>query len=149
MDRRAFLSSSATLTAGLSGCLTLGGSAEEYDVGMSDSRFLPGEYHVSPGTTVVWKNTSARAHTVTAYDASLPDGAAYFASGDYDSEDAAREAWFESGGGAIYSGETYAHTFEQPGTYPYVCLPHEAEGMDGMIVVSEDEATTGGESRAR
>ncbi|WP_136688635.1 plastocyanin/azurin family copper-binding protein [Halorhabdus amylolytica] len=143
MDRRAFLASAGALTVGLSGCLAFG-KDEDYDVGMSDSRFLPAEYRVPSGTTVVWKNTSARAHTVTAYDASLPDGADYFASGGYDDEDAARDAWFESGGGAIYSGETYAHTFEQPGTYPYVCLPHESDGMDGVIVV-ESRATVTGE----
>lgn len=142
MDRRAFLASAGALAVGLSGCLTLGEDDGDYDIGMSDSRFLPEEYRVPPGTTVVWKNTSARSHTVTAYDASLPDGADYFASGGYADEDAAREAWFESGGGAIYSGGTYAHTFEQSGTYPYVCLPHEPDGMDGMIIVEESEGDT-------
>ncbi|WP_158855568.1 plastocyanin/azurin family copper-binding protein [Halorhabdus sp. CUG00001] len=139
MDRRAFLATGGALVAGLSGCLALGEDDGEYDIGMSDSRFLPTEYRVDLGTTVVWKNTSARAHTVTAYDATLPDGGAYFASGDYDSEQAAREGWFESGGGAIYAGETYTHTFEQLGTYPYVCLPHEADGMAGTIVVEDPE----------
>ena len=142
MDRRAFLASAGPLTVALSGCLAIGQNGGDYDVGMSDSRFLPAEYRVQPGTTVIWKNTSARAHTVTAYDASLPDGASYFASGDYGNEDAARKAWFESGGGAIYSGETYAHTFEIPGTYPYVCLPHESDGMDGVILVEASADST-------
>ncbi|WP_181685854.1 plastocyanin/azurin family copper-binding protein [Halorhabdus salina] len=138
MDRRAFLATGGALAIGLSGCLALGDDSGDYDIGMSDSRFLPKEYRVDPGTTVVWKNTSARAHTVTAYDASVPDGAAYFASGEYDNEEAAREDWFESGGGAIYSGGTYTHTFEEPGAYPYVCIPHEADGMAGTIVVSSE-----------
>jgi len=139
MERRAFLASAGTLTVGLSGCLALGEGHGDYDIGMADSRYLPEEYQVPPGSTVVWRNTSARAHTVTAYDAGLPDGAEYFASGDYGNEDAAREAWQESGGGAIYSGETYTHTFDRSGTYPYVCIPHEGEGMDGVIVVGETE----------
>ena len=27
----------------------------------------------------------------------------------------------------------YTHTFETTGTHEYVCIPHEAAGMDGSI----------------
>jgi plastocyanin len=32
-------------------------------------------------------------------------------------------------------GETFEVTFEVPGTYRYVCLPHEDHGMRGTVVV--------------
>lgn len=33
------------------------------------------------------------------------------------------------------TGFTYEHTFEVAGTYEYVCEPHEAQGMEGTIIV--------------
>jgi plastocyanin len=92
---------------------------------------------VTTGTTVVWKNTGARLHTVTAYERALPDDAEYFASGGYDTEQAAVDAWFDSGEGAIQQGTTFEHTFDVPGTYDYYCVPHEAKGMSGEVVVTE------------
>jgi plastocyanin len=71
---------------------------------------------------------------VTAYESGIPDEAAYFASGGYDSEEAAREAWTNLEG-AITSGDTYEHTFEVPGTYHYFCIPHERGGMVGTVTV--------------
>ena len=62
--------------------------------------------------------------------------AAYFASGGYDSEQAARDAWNGSKG-AIESDETWEHTFEVAGTYEYFCIPHEVGEMLGTVVVEE------------
>ncbi|WP_226010313.1 plastocyanin/azurin family copper-binding protein [Halomicrobium salinisoli] len=139
MHRRAYLRAAAGASAvGLSGCLGfLSSDAEEYDVGMSTIEFRPEEYTVSAGDTVVWRNTSKQGHTVTAYEDGIPDDAAYFASGDYDSESAARDAWGDRTDGVLTQGQTFEHAFEVPGTYEYVCLPHESRGMAGRIVVEE------------
>ncbi|PGF14639.1 halocyanin [Natrinema sp. CBA1119] len=34
-------------------------------------------------------------------------------------------------------GATYTHTFQEPGTYDYFCIPHKSQGMVGRIVVGE------------
>ena len=140
MNRRAFLASASLVgIGGLAGCTgLLGGDDGEYDVGMSANAFLPEELTVTVGTTVVWKNTGSRAHTVTAYDGGQPDGAAFFATGDFEDQQSAVDGWYDGVEGAIYSGETFEHTFEIPGTHHYYCIPHEAGGMIGRIIV-EDE----------
>lgn len=124
-------------TTGLAGCGSVLGSGcggGDYDVGMSASAFEPQTVTVEVGDTVVWKNTSQRSHTVTAYGSELPEGAEFFASGGYDSTAAAREGW-RSNEGAIFTCETYEHTFETPGEHPYFCIPHERQGMVGTVVV--------------
>ncbi|WP_121822748.1 cupredoxin domain-containing protein [Halostella salina] len=142
MKRRTYLATlSAGGAAGLSGCLASLGSAGEScdgncDIGMTAMDFDPQEYEVSVGDTVVWKNTSSKGHTVTAYENQIPDDADYFASGGFDSESAARDGW-RSSEGLLTSGDTYEHTFEVAGEYGYVCLPHENSSMVGTIVVTE------------
>ena len=137
MQRRAFLTTLATAAvAGLAGCLGSGRSVE-YDIGMSANAFIPERFEVSVGDTVTWANTGSRNHSVTAYASGIPQDASYFASGGFDSEKAAREAWFGRGGGVISSNETYGHTFRVPGRYDYFCIPHEPTGMVGTIVVNE------------
>jgi len=136
-SRRAFLAAAGTTaTVGLTGCLGLF-EPDDYDIGMTAVAFRPETLTVSTGSTVVWKNTSSRAHTVTAYEGTLPEGTAFFATGGYDSEAAAREAWQSEGEGIVSTGETFSHTFEVPGEYGYVCLPHETSGMVGTIEVTE------------
>lgn len=141
MDRRRYLATVSTgALAGLAGCGSVLGSEDEtpdeYDIGMGAAFFDPNAFTVSVGDTVVWRNTGSRAHTVTAYD-NLPEGAQYFASGGFDSADEARDAWRTNTGGAIFSGETYEHTFRVPGKYNYFCVPHERTGMVGVITVEE------------
>lgn len=140
MQRRAYLTSLATATPlALGGCAGVGGSPStpEYDVGMRATAFVPSEFEVGVGERVVWRNTNSRAHTVTAYEGDLPDGAGFFASGGFESEAAAREGYVNGLEGAILSDETYSHRFEIAGVYPYFCIPHERGGMVGMIYVSE------------
>jgi len=146
MDRRTFLASGAALASvGLAGCNALPGTSAstgdseetEYDVGMGSAFFRPSKIEVAAGETVVWRNTGNRRHTVTAYQGQYPEEADYFASGGYESEAAAREGWQDGFGGAIESTQTYEHTFEVPGTYHYVCIPHEPQGMVGQVVVTE------------
>ena len=96
--------------------------------------FDPDEITIAPGDTVEWVNVGAIGHSVTAYEDELPDGAAYFASGGFEAEDAARGAYPD---GDIPGGESYSHTFETAGEHGYFCIPHEAAGMVGTIVVEE------------
>jgi plastocyanin len=143
MDRRAFLrgagAAGSVLSVGaLSGCFGVGAEPDtEYDVGMSTRDFRPEVIEVTPGEPVVWRNTSSHAHTVTAYENALPAGAPYWASGDFASEDDARRAWRNGGGGALYQDERYQRTFEVAGEHHYVCIPHEQAGMVGAVVVEE------------
>jgi plastocyanin len=138
MDRRAFLATTgAGVAAAVSGCLTRGLSDADFDIGMSQNSFLPDEYEVPVGETVVWGNNGSRGHTVTAYERLLPEGADYFASGGYEDLETARNDWHSQGGGNIPPGETYEHTFEVPGRYGYLCIPHEPSGMVGTVVVTD------------
>ena len=143
MDRREFLAVTGTAAAvSLGGCTTVLGSGGDFDVGMRAVAFDPATYTVGVGEEVVWHNTSSRGHTVTAYEDGIPDDAAYFASGGFESEREARDAWKNwrtdpDRNGLITSGESYSHTFGEPGEYNYVCIPHEQGGMVGKIVVEE------------
>ncbi len=142
MDRRRFLAAAGAAgvaaTGALSGCLgAQGGSATAYDVGMTATEFAPEEVTVAVGETVVWRNNSSRTHTVTAYEGALPEGAEFFATGGFEDEETAREAWWSDRGGALENGEEFTHTFEVAGTYDYVCIPHEQGGMLGTVVVEE------------
>ncbi|WP_436927259.1 plastocyanin/azurin family copper-binding protein [Halosimplex amylolyticum] len=143
MDRRAFLRSAGTvaLAAGLAGCGEGSGETGDYDVGMTARKFEPVSIEVPPGATVVWKNTSTHAHTVTAYEDAIPDDADYWATGEFDSQSAAESGWLDGNDGALYQGDTYERTFETVGTHDYFCIPHEAGGMVGAVVVSEDATT--------
>jgi len=95
-------------------------------VGMTNQMdYTPDTVRVQVGETVRWKNDSAVMHTVTAdpdeaiKDGSvmLPDGASTFNSGNMTPE------------------QTFEHTFEVAGTYRYFCIPHEAVGMVGTVIV--------------
>ncbi|MFC7203899.1 plastocyanin/azurin family copper-binding protein [Haloferax namakaokahaiae] len=134
--RRRFLATAgAAATAGLAGCATVLSPDDEYDVGMTAVAFTPPTITVEVGDEVVWQNTSSRGHTITAYENTLPDGAEFFATGGYEDEQTARDAYSNEIGGLINSGESYSYTFETPGEYQYFCIPHEQAGMVGTVVV--------------
>lgn len=115
----------AVVLAGLA--VTPGGAhAETVVVEMTgDLVFAPETVTVEAGDTVQWRNVSNVIHTATADpDAAadpghvtLPEGAEAFSSG------------------ILPPGQTFSHTFEVPGRYQYVCLPHEAAGMIGEVIV--------------
>jgi len=98
-----------------------------------DLRFDPETIRIDAGATVVWENTTEIKHTVTALEGETPEKAAYFASGGFDSERAAREQQNE---GLIAPDGSYEHAFDATGTFEYVCLPHEESGMKGSVEVS-------------
>lgn len=141
MDRRTFLAATGSTSlvgaaVGVAGCLGL--AADDYDVGMTTTDFTPETITVTVGETVVWQNTSSRGHTVTAYEGGIPADAAYFATGDFESESDARAAWNGGGDdGMLGPGASFSHQFDVAGRYDYVCLPHERGGMIGTVVVEE------------
>ena len=101
--------------------------AADVTVVMTNSmKFDPDRAVIEAGQTVLWNNTSDLVHTVTADptkaknkdDCNLPDGAIPFDSG------------------TIKPGNTYLQTFTVPGTYKYFCIPHEAMGMIGEVIVN-------------
>jgi plastocyanin len=107
-------------------------SGDPSGIAMKDQIFTPASFEVQAGSTVTFTNDSGQAHTVTAVQDGLPEGAEYFASGGFGSESEARD---DVGAGLIDPGETFELTLTEPGTYRYVCLPHENLGMRGTIVV--------------
>ena len=110
-----------------------GSSSAANTVGMTSAqRFDPATITVAVGTTVTWSNDDAQTHTVTAYQNGIPDGGAYFASGDLPDEEAARD---DLQAGLLAEGDAYEVTFDEPGTYRYFCVPHEEQGMTGEVVV--------------
>jgi plastocyanin len=89
---------------------------------------------VPQGDTVAWTHAAGEAHSVSAYQDDIPEDAEYWASGGFESEDAARTGW-ENVQGAVQSGQSYIQTFETIRTHEYVCIPHEAAGMVGSVTV--------------
>jgi len=83
--------------------------------------FEPRMVTVHAGDTVEWRNASRFIHSVSADpklgSASLPPGAAAFASGD------------------LQPGASFRQLLKVPGTYRYFCMEHEGVGMTGEIAV--------------
>ena len=78
-----------------------------------DYRFMPEEIRIKAGTSVRWENQDKRQyHSV--FFKELGDKP-----GDY-----------------FFPGETRERTFDEPGTYPYICEPHwDSHGMTGVVIV--------------
>lgn len=157
MDRRMMLrnlGAGTALLVGLpfAGCVGLGTSGAvsgEVDGTLiemtDDNRFDPDAVTIPVGETVVWRTVGYAPHTVTAYEDKIPPGAAYFASGGFTSEAAARDG-ASGGDGVLNRGDEFTHTFDVPGPYTYYCIPHEHAGMTGTITVEPTaELIEGGE----
>jgi len=108
--------------------------------------FAPDSITVAPGDTVVWENVGSIGHSVTAYEENIPAEAEYFASGGFESEDAARSAYSagDSDSGDLGADATFEHTFPITGTYEYFCIPHESVEMLGAVEVVEGGPSEGG-----
>ena len=136
-SRRTLLQRGGVLTAGttaVAGCLGGSNGPSGPTVTLtSDLRFDPADVTIGSGQQVTWKNESNVPHTASGYEDAIPAEATYFASGGYDSEQAIRQS--RSARGFLEREETYSHTFEVVGTYRYFCLPHEGNGMVGMVTV--------------
>ncbi|MFC6732060.1 MULTISPECIES: plastocyanin/azurin family copper-binding protein [unclassified Haladaptatus] len=145
-SRRAFLRTAAT--APILAATAATASAQEttpttHTVDMTDGLvFAPDTLTISPGDTVVWENVGNVGHSVTAYEDELPTDAAYWASGGFSSESAARSGYPQQGN--VAGGESYQHRFDVEGQYGYFCIPHESTGMLGQISVQVGGAPTPG-----
>jgi plastocyanin len=86
-----------------------GGGGAGTEVTMQDIAFNPAEVTISAGDTVTWTNEDSVGHDVTGDD-------------------------FKSGAaGGLGNGDTFEHTFDQAGTFDYVCTVHP--GMEGTVTV--------------
>lgn len=81
---------------------------------LRDQSFSQSQVTIEPGTTVRWVNQGDIFHTVT------PDGNDEWARTTFDN-----------------AGDTFEHTFETEGEFPYFCEPHQSLGMVGTIRVVE------------
>jgi plastocyanin len=91
-----------------------GGGGGGTEVSMQNIQFDPADVTVDAGETVTWVNDEAVPHDV---EGDGPGG--QFSSGPE---------------GGMQEGDTFSHTFEEPGTYEYVCRVH-APGMAGTVTV--------------
>lgn len=84
-------------------------------INVLDDFFIKQTVTIPVGTTVIWTHngSSGEPHTVTS-----DDGA--FASG------------------LLVEGDSFIFTFNEPGTYPYICIPHLEDLMVGIIIVTEE-----------
>jgi plastocyanin len=87
--------------------------------------FQPAKLSIKVGETVEWKNVGNSVHhassdpstAVNPAEVSNPAGAKPFDSG------------------FLQPGQSFTYTFTVPGTYKYICAPHETSGMLGEVVV--------------
>src|SRR2546429_619016 len=77
-------------------------------VDIANFAFSPAAITVKAGTTVTWTNRDEDAHTVAISGSPVSR--------------------------PLQTGETYTHTFAQPGTYSYLCTIHPT--MRGTVVVT-------------
>lgn len=87
----------------------------EVTIAIAGQAFQPHTLVVATGATVTWQNGEAVAHTVTS-----------------------RGGWFDSG--QLAPGDSFAHQFDQPGTFRYGCTNHTS--MEGVVIVLPGGAVT-------
>jgi plastocyanin len=104
------------LTAILALVLSSPAVAFDWPVEVVDYEFRPAERKIAVGDTVIWSFTNG-GHTTTA------------ARGQADK--------WNSGPATSEAGTTYQKTFNTPGRFQYICIPH-ASFMKGTIEVGED-----------
>jgi plastocyanin len=127
--RTAFRRAGAALAALIlvAGAVPSIAAAKTVEIKMTDTppKFVPLTVTIQKGDTVEWINNAASLHSVTTNpavaqdpkDVSAPAGAKPFDSG------------------FMTPGAKWSYTFIVPGTYKYLCLPHEKDHMVGVVVV--------------
>ena len=88
-------------------------AAANGSVTIIDFEFQPGSVAIDQGDTVTWTNNGPTAHSATA-----PDGS------------------FDTG--IFPAGESRSHTFNESGTFSYICTPHP--NMNGTVVVRASQS---------
>lgn len=115
----ALLLLSALLLAGCSGSGGAGKVPEQDSQGRyvihmtAGNQFVPANAKVPAGSTVVWIHDGGAPHDVQADDES-------FSSGRH---------------GGLSDGMSFAHTFNETGSFPYYCHIHMGSGMKGTVTV--------------
>lgn len=79
------------------------------EVAIVDFAFDPAQIEIAAGTTVSWTNEDSVPHTATADDGSFNTG-------------------------VLQQGNSATHTFDTPGTFPYICAFHPS--MKGTVIVT-------------
>lgn len=105
-------------------------TAETHEIGMKDRRFATETLTIKVGDTVKWVNSDHEPHqVVSGQDMEDPR------LGDPINAD------------LILIGDSFSHTFEKPGRYPYMCFIHWAKAtlkgkvaMSGEIIVEPKTA---------
>ncbi|HUO83631.1 MAG TPA: plastocyanin/azurin family copper-binding protein [Thermoanaerobaculia bacterium] len=132
MERLVVLTRPILTAALFAAILGFAASAQEEGgatVKMTEARtYRPASVTIRVGERVSWTNTSELVHTVTAIaglagnrsHVQLPPDAEPFNSG------------------RIQPGASYTHAFTVPGRYVYFCIPHEDDGMIGVVVVTDE-----------
>ena len=88
-------------------------AAASGSVAISDFQFTPAQITIDQGDSVTWTNNGPTAHSATA-----PDGS------------------FDTG--IFPAGQSRSHTFNDAGTFSYICTPHP--NMHGTIVVRASQS---------
>jgi LPXTG-motif cell wall-anchored protein len=103
-------------------------AAASSSVTIADFSFAPGSITINQGDTVTWTNNGPTPHSATATNGSFDTG-------------------------IFPKGQSRTHTFNEAGTFSYICTPHPY--MKGTVVVqasqtgsSEDSATSEGTAGA-
>jgi plastocyanin len=78
-------------------------------VKIKDLAFSPQTIEVPVGTTVTWTNEDVTQHTVVSEDKLF-------------------------GSEILQKGDTFSYTFDEPGTYDYICSLHPS--MKGQVIVT-------------
>jgi LPXTG-motif cell wall-anchored protein len=94
-------------------------AAATENVTISDFQFTPAQITVQQGDTVTWTNEGPTAHSATASDGSFDTGI------------------FSAGG-------SRSETFDEAGTFAYICTPHP--NMHGTVVVQASSSGGSGDS---
>ncbi len=89
-------------------------ASDEIQIAVKDNSFEPRQITIQKGQTVKWTNEGQNTHTVTS------------------GTDCSKNGQFNSW---IAPGESFTHTFEKTGEYPYFCIPHCAKDMTGTVIV--------------
>lgn len=125
--------------------------------GMRDyiQQFFPAAVNIHQGDSVQWNNPTTDPHTVsfnlqnsgldpnTTDPFSVPPTGA--ADGTYDGGTEFVHSGIlgvEAGGGSQSAAETFTLKFTKAGSYSYVCLLHENQGMTGTVNVAAQTTTT-------
>jgi len=94
-------------------------AAASGSVTIADFSFTPGTITIDQGDTVTWANSGPSAHSATSTNGAFDTG-------------------------ILQDGGSGSHTFDQAGTYSYVCTPHPF--MHGTVLVRAAQAGGGDSS---